>query len=154
MKSFLWRFAQVVFAYGAAVMVSCVFYLIVFGLTGIVKSPDKFLMALRELPKFYVIALILVAAFALPGWLLMIGLAGGPGKRRKSFYLKAGALNASVVPALLFLVVLLRGELTQIVISEGMAFCLIALVMAAGGVLAGWVYWRVAVIGFGRHGGQ
>ena len=143
-KTVFGRFAQVIFAYGAAITVSSLFYTIIFWATAISTKPDKTLMILRQLPHYYVTTLMLVAAFAFPGWLIIMGLARGSIEKRMYFYMNAGAINASAVPAFIFLSYLMRGKITlELLATEGLELCLITIVMAVGGFLAGWVYWCV-----------
>ena len=93
---------------------------------------------------FYLLVSFNVAIFALPGWLVMMGLSGGLWAKPKSFYLKAGALNASIVPAIVFFAYLFEGKFTpKITASEGVAFIFFTIVLVVGGLCAGWTYWCV-----------
>jgi hypothetical protein len=143
MKSVLRRFGQVVFAYFAAVIVSALYYSIILDIGNFVKNPDTLMKPLVDLPMYFVITATFIAVLAFPGWLVILGLTRGPQKNSVSFYLKAGAINASLVPAFIFLALLRRGDLSVKTASEGIMALFWTLAVPAGGVLAGWIYWRL-----------
>jgi hypothetical protein len=146
--SFLKRLPWMVLGYGVAVLVAT--FVTVALVVAASALPDNGLFGsyykvIADMAGLAYVGLIVTSGYALPGWLISVGVAAWRAETRKGYFIITGGLTA-VLAHLILSGFAGSGPMFGLTGEMGGIF----LWSILGGLCGGWAYWRVAIVRFGR----
>jgi hypothetical protein len=134
--------------YGAAVLVAT--FVTVAMVVAVSALPDNgrlgsFYALTKDVLGFAYVGLIVTSGYALPGWLISVGVAARRAEIGRGYFVVTGGLTAVLAHLILSG---LAGSGPMFSLTREMGGIFIWSIL--GGLCGGWAYWRVAVVRFGR----
>jgi hypothetical protein len=146
--SVVMRLVWMILGYAVAVLVAT--FVTVALVVAISALPDKgrlgsFYTLTKDILAFAYVGLIVTSGYALPGWLISVGVAAWRAETRKGYFIITGGLTAILAHLILSG---LAGSGPMIGLTGEMGGIFLWSIL--GGLCGGWAYWRMAVVRFGR----
>jgi hypothetical protein len=146
--SVVMRLVWMILGYAVAVLVAT--FVTVALVVAISALPDNgrlgsFYTLTKDILAFAYVGLIVTSGYALPGWLISVGVAAWRAESRKGYFIITGGLTA-ILAHLILSGLAGSGPMLGLTGEMGGIF----LWSILGGLCGGWAYWRVAVVRFGR----
>jgi hypothetical protein len=146
--SVVMRLVWMILGYAVAVLVAT--FVTVALVVAISALPDNgrlgsFYTLTKDILAFAYVGLIVTSGYALPGWLISVGVAAWRAESRKGYFIITGGLTA-ILAHLILSGLAGSGPMFGLTGDMGGIF----LWSILGGLCGGWAYWRVALVRFGR----
>jgi hypothetical protein len=146
--SVVMRLVWMILGYAVAVLVAT--FLTVGLVVAVSALPDNgrlgsFYTLTKDVLAFAYVGLIVTSGYALPGWLISVGVAAWRGETRMVYFIITGGLTA-ILAHLILSGLAGSGPMFGLTGEMGGIF----LWSILGGLCGGLAYWRVALVRFGR----